>query len=86
MIGDNINITHIRKTEEWIDLINNLLGELKIFIEEVDNLDKENKIVIVDNINYLRKFYEQLEKQILRDNINQSIHNNIIKSNVQIKF
>ena len=84
-LTDNINLKFKRSEEELIDLIVLKLTTLQDYIKEIDNLDKNNKQLLINNIFRLKDYYKTLEQTILDTPI-PAMHSKIIKSQSNIKF
>lgn len=65
----NYNITLLDTTEKSLDAIEEQIHELIIRIDECDDtLSESDRVQLVQNIQWLKRFYESAERNLLNGN------------------
>jgi hypothetical protein len=86
IVGAGINVTYRRTPYEWMDLIIQCITELNDIINNMDEIDKE---YIKRNINHIKRFYEEMEKEFFRSHLEEQQNQkstSTVKSNISIHF
>jgi hypothetical protein len=89
IVGAGINVTYRRTPYEWMDLIIKCITELQNIINDMDEVNKENKEYIKRNISHIKRFYEEMEKEFFRCHLEeqeQQKSTDTVKSNISIHF
>jgi hypothetical protein len=61
----NFNFNSITNVSDALQKINDQVRLLADYVSEIDSLEEEDRSVFVENIDWLKRFYETAESRIL---------------------